>query len=45
MAQNGVLIYVRDSAHAPDATPEETESCDEHSDELVESRVQLARTR
>jgi hypothetical protein len=42
MAQYGVLIYVHDSAHAPDATPEDTESCDEHSDELVESGVQLA---
>lgn len=42
MAQYGVLIYVRDSAHAPEATPEDTESCDEHSDELVESGVQLA---
>jgi len=42
MAQYGVLIYVPDSAHALDATPEETETCDEHSDELVESGVQLA---
>jgi hypothetical protein len=42
MAQYGVLIYVHDSAHAPDATPEDTESCDEHSDDLVESGVQLA---
>ena len=42
MAQYGVLIYVNDSAHALDAAPEDTESCDEHSDELVESGVQLA---
>ena len=37
MAQYAVLIYADDSAHAPDATPEDLESCDEHSDELVES--------
>ena len=37
MAQYAVLIYADDSAHAPDATPEELESCDEHSDDLVES--------
>jgi hypothetical protein len=42
MAQYGILIYVHDSAHAPDAAPEDIESCDEHSDELVESGVQLA---
>jgi hypothetical protein len=42
MAQYAVLIYVHDSAHALDATPEDTETCDEHSDELVESGVQLA---
>jgi hypothetical protein len=42
LAQYGVLIYVHDSAHALDATPEDTESCDEHSDDLVESGVQLA---
>lgn len=42
MAQYGVLIYIRDSAHAPDARREDIEPCDEHSDELVESGVQLA---
>ena len=42
MAQYGVLIYVNDSAHALDAAPEDTEACDEHSDDLVESGVQLA---
>lgn len=36
MAQYAVLIYADDSAHALDATPEDTESCDRHSDELVE---------
>jgi hypothetical protein len=42
LAQYGVLIYVLDSAHALDATPEDTESCDGHSDDLVESGMQLA---
>jgi hypothetical protein len=28
MAQYAVLIYAHDSAHAPDATPQDTESCD-----------------
>ena len=42
MAQYGVLMYIYDSAHALDATPEDTEPCDEHSDDLVESGVQLA---
>jgi hypothetical protein len=37
MAQYAVLIYAQDSDHAPDATPEDTESCDRHSDALVES--------
>jgi hypothetical protein len=36
MAQYAVLIYAHDSAHAPDATPQDTESCDRHSDELVQ---------
>ncbi len=36
MAQYAVLIYAHDSAHAPDATPEDTESCDRHSDELAQ---------
>jgi hypothetical protein len=34
MAQYAVLIYADDSAHAPDASPEDTESCDDHADEL-----------
>ena len=37
MAQYAVLIYAHDSAHAPDATPEDTESCDRHSDDLAQS--------
>ena len=37
MVQYAVLIYAHDSAHAPDATSEDTESCDRHSDELAQS--------
>lgn len=37
MAQYAVLIYADDSSHAPEATSEDTESCDRHSDELVQS--------
>jgi hypothetical protein len=42
MAQYAVLIYAHDSAHAPDATSADTESCDQHSDELVDSGVMVA---
>jgi len=35
MAQYAVLIYASDSAHAPDATPDDIRECDDHSDELV----------
>ena len=35
MAQYAVLIYANDSAHALDATAADTESCDEHADELA----------
>lgn len=35
MAQYAVLIYAHDSAHALDATPEDTASCDEHADEMA----------
>jgi hypothetical protein len=35
MPQYAVLIYAGDSAHAPDATPADTESCDQHADELA----------
>jgi hypothetical protein len=37
MAQYAVLIYAQDSAHAPDATPQDTASSDRYSDELVRS--------
>ncbi len=42
MAQYAVLIYAQDSDHAPDATPEDTETCDEHSDELQGTGAMLA---
>jgi hypothetical protein len=42
MAQYAALTYAQDSAHATDATPEDTESCDRHSDELAESGSMLA---
>jgi hypothetical protein len=42
MAQYAVLIYAYDSAHAPDATPEDLESCDRHSDELIETGSMVA---
>jgi len=41
MAQYAVLIYAHDSAHAPDATPQDTESSDRHSDELAESGAMI----
>jgi hypothetical protein len=41
MAQYAVLIYAQDSAHAPDATPQDIESCDRHSDELADSGSML----
>jgi hypothetical protein len=41
MAQYAILIYANDSAHAPDATPQDTESCDNHSDDLVASGVMV----
>lgn len=34
MAQYAVLIYAVDSAHRPDATPADTETCDRHAEEL-----------
>jgi hypothetical protein len=37
MAQYAILIYANDSAHAPDATADDLETCDRHSDELTES--------
>ena len=42
MAQYAILIYALDSAHAPDATPQDTESCDDHSDDLTTSGAMLA---
>jgi hypothetical protein len=42
MAQYAVLIYARDSAHAPEATGEDLEVCDDHSDHLTASGVMLA---
>jgi hypothetical protein len=42
MAQYAVLIYAPDSAHAPDATPEDLKECDDHSDDLAESGAMLA---
>ena len=42
MAQYAILIYAHDSAHAPDATPEDLEPCDDHSDELAASGSMLA---
>jgi hypothetical protein len=42
MAQYAILIYAQDSAHALDATPQDTEACDEHSDDLAASGEMLA---
>jgi hypothetical protein len=42
MAQYAILIYAQDSAHALDATPQDTGACDEHSDDLAESGSMLA---
>jgi hypothetical protein len=41
MAQYAVLIYAHDSAHAPEATAADTESCDEHAEELVGANSML----
>lgn len=30
-----VLVYAADSAHAPEATADDTESCDEHAEDLA----------
>jgi hypothetical protein len=42
MAQYAILIYSSDSAHAPEATPEDIESCDRHSDDLQASGAMVA---
>lgn len=41
MAQYAVLIYANDSAHAPDATAADIESCDEHAQELESADAML----
>ena len=41
MAQYAVLIYASDSAHAPDATQADLESCDEHAEELANADAML----
>jgi len=35
MAQFGVLIYVGDSAHAPEASSDDIAECDSHADEMT----------
>jgi hypothetical protein len=35
MAQFGVLIYVGDSAHAPEASEDDIAECDAHADEVA----------
>jgi hypothetical protein len=42
MAQDAILIDAHDSAHAPEATPEDLEPCDTHSDELAATGSMLA---
>jgi hypothetical protein len=42
MAQYAVLIYAHDSAHAPEATSDDTETCDRHSDDLAENGAMVA---
>jgi hypothetical protein len=42
MAQYAVLIYANDSAHAPEATAADTQSCDEHAEELAGAGSMLA---
>jgi hypothetical protein len=42
MAQYAILIYAHDSAHDPEATAEDLETCDDHSDELAASGSMLA---
>jgi hypothetical protein len=36
MPEYAVLIYSNDSAHAPESTPEDRDSCDRHSEDLAE---------
>ena len=42
MPQYAVLIYAPDSAHAPDATPEDIRECDDHAGELLAADAMLA---
>jgi hypothetical protein len=42
MAEYAVPIYTDDSAHAPDATPEDRQESDDHADELASSGSMLA---
>jgi hypothetical protein len=39
MAQYAILIYANDSAHAPDATPEDLRTSDQHAEELADLMV------
>lgn len=41
MAQYAVLIYANDSAHAPNATKADLESCDQHADEMAAAKSML----
>lgn len=41
MPQYAVLIYSEDSAHAPDATPEDVAECDDHAAELMAEDAML----
>jgi hypothetical protein len=42
MAQYAILIYAGDSAHAPNATPEELETCDAHAEEVEQAGAMVA---
>ncbi|MET9019173.1 YciI family protein [Actinopolymorpha sp. NPDC004070] len=42
MAQYAILIYADDSAHSPDATPEELAAHDRHAEELISSGAMIA---
>lgn len=41
MPQYAVLIYSEDSAHAPDAAPEDVAECDDHAAELMAEDAML----
>ncbi|HEY8456711.1 MAG TPA: YciI family protein [Actinopolymorphaceae bacterium] len=42
MAHYAILIYANDSAHSPNSTPQDTESCDRHAEELERSGSMVA---